>query len=117
MSERAYKGTEANDRLTGFGQADYEHEPTLIWSGEHQAWWRAPANGYTSDIFAAGVYPRSEARARTSHCGPEKRIRLQPADKMLREHLFGLSQAHPDSVFHRLLSDALPAFLQKDIQS
>lgn len=104
MTEHSYKGTDANDRATGFGAGDDQHEPTLIWSGEHQAWWRAPANGYTNDIFAAGVYPRDEARSHTSHCGPEKRIKLQPAEKMLREHLFGLSQTHPHSVIHQLVA-------------
>lgn len=107
------KATEANDRLSAFGAADDQYEPTLIWSGEHQAWWRAPANGYTTDILAAGVYPRDEARRNTSHCGPEKRIKLQPADKMLREHLFGLSECHPNSVFHKLLQKALDDFFQK----
>lgn len=104
MTEHSYKGTDANDRATGFGAADDQYDPTLIWSGEHQAWWRAPANGYTDDIFAAGVYPLFEARSRTAHCGPEKRIKLQSADKMVREHLFGLSQAHPDSVIHKLVT-------------
>lgn len=77
-------------------------EPTLIWSGEHQAWWRAPANGYTTDILAAGVYPYADAYANTSHCGPEKRIALQSAEKMLREHFFGLSQTDKASVFNTM---------------
>lgn len=87
-------------------------EPTLIWSGEHQAWWRAPANGYTADILAAGVYPYEEAHKKTSHCGPEKRIALQSAEKMLREHFFGLSQTDPASVFNTLRRSLVIDFMR-----
>ena len=34
----------------------------LIWSNEHNAWWRSNACGYTSDIKSAGRYPLSHAR-------------------------------------------------------
>lgn len=33
----------------------------LIWSIEHQAWWRPRSNGYTESIEEAGTYTASEA--------------------------------------------------------
>ena len=35
----------------------------LLWSTEHQAWWRAGKRGYTVSIAHAGLYPRAEAIA------------------------------------------------------
>jgi len=34
----------------------------LVWSIEHDAWWRPAHYGYTRDIRDAGRYPRDEAR-------------------------------------------------------
>lgn len=33
----------------------------LIWSFEHQAWWRPNSNGYTTDLAQAGRYSQEEA--------------------------------------------------------
>jgi hypothetical protein len=33
----------------------------LVWSNEHQAWWRGGHRGYTSSIEEAGRYERSDA--------------------------------------------------------
>lgn len=33
----------------------------LIWSNEHQAWWRPNSRGYTLSVEAAGRYERDEA--------------------------------------------------------
>lgn len=33
----------------------------LIWSNEHNAWWRAGRAGYTRELDAAGRYGRDEA--------------------------------------------------------
>ena len=33
----------------------------LIWSNEHQAWWRPNSRGYTIHVDAAGRYEREEA--------------------------------------------------------
>lgn len=49
----------------------------LIWSGEHNAYWRPGAAGYTTRLSCAGIYDRAEAESLTSHCGPEKRIELE----------------------------------------
>jgi hypothetical protein len=35
----------------------------LVWSIEHNAWWRPAHYGYTRDIRNAGRYPLSEAIA------------------------------------------------------
>lgn len=36
-------------------------EPYLIWSNEHNAWWRPNSQGYTHSIEAAGRYGLQEA--------------------------------------------------------
>ena len=46
----------------------------LIWSGEHQAYWRPDSCGYTTIRAAAGRYTFDEAWKATSHAGPEKKI-------------------------------------------
>lgn len=33
----------------------------VIWSAEHNAWWRPDHNGYTSSLKDAGRYERDEA--------------------------------------------------------
>jgi hypothetical protein len=33
----------------------------LVWSNEHQAWWRPNERGYTTNLSAAGVYSHREA--------------------------------------------------------
>lgn len=50
----------------------------LIWSGEHNAYWRPGAAGYTVRASGAGIYTRTNAEALTSHCGPEKKIEFEP---------------------------------------
>lgn len=34
----------------------------LIWSNEHNAWWRPNSRGYAVDSTAAGIYSFNEAR-------------------------------------------------------
>ena len=46
----------------------------FIWSGEHQAFWRPGAHGYTQDRTRAGVYSGKAAMRRAGHCGPSKEI-------------------------------------------
>ncbi len=53
-------------------------DPVRIYSGEHGAYWRKDGHGYSSDIRDAWVLSRKEAERRTSHCGPEKLIQLEP---------------------------------------
>jgi hypothetical protein len=38
-------------------------EPYLIWSYEHDAWWKAERRGYTRVLIDAGVYSKAEAEA------------------------------------------------------
>ena len=35
----------------------------VIWSLEHQAWWRPDRRGYTCDLSEAGHYTREDAAA------------------------------------------------------
>lgn len=51
-------------------------EPVAIWSGEHNAWWRANRSGYCTDPVAAGLYSLADAISATHHVGPEKRISI-----------------------------------------
>jgi len=50
----------------------------MIWSGEHQAWWRPNYCGYTIYREAAGIYNYQAAARATSLSGPEKKIMLVP---------------------------------------
>jgi hypothetical protein len=35
---------------------------TLVWSNEHNAWWRPGSLGYSQDIREAGVFSETQAR-------------------------------------------------------
>lgn len=59
--------------------AEIGEAQVVIWSGQHRAWWRPNRLGYTTHIEAAGRYTFADACAATRHCGPEKRIRIEPA--------------------------------------
>ena len=48
----------------------------LIWSGEHNAYWRPDSSGYTTFRSKAGRYTFGEAWKATSHAGPEKKIQF-----------------------------------------
>lgn len=37
------------------------NEKYLIWSNEHNSWWRPASSGYTNHIAASGRYERAEA--------------------------------------------------------
>ena len=71
--------------LEGMKRKDANHAKrarrlVYIYSGEHHAYWRPKAQGYTSNLNEAGVWLFPEAFAITKHCGPEKRIEfLGPA--------------------------------------
>jgi hypothetical protein len=54
--------------------AEMKHQIVLIWSGEHQAWWKPNGNGYTDDRDSAGRWWYTQAVVATKHCGPEKKI-------------------------------------------
>ncbi|CDO35795.1 hypothetical protein [Novosphingobium sp. KN65.2] len=64
--------------LTEHTSVENRSDLVLIWSGEHHAYWRPEASGYTSRATKAGIYTREVAISLTSHCGPEKRIELEP---------------------------------------
>ena len=53
-------------------------EPHLIWSGEHNAWYRPEAHGYTEDIAQAGVFRRAPGAVE-----PEKRERQVYLDEAI----------------------------------
>ena len=50
----------------------------LIWSGEHKAWWRPDARGYSEFVGDAGRYTRDEAQAWLDHAGAEKLLEVVP---------------------------------------
>lgn len=41
-------------------KADIEH-PWLVWSYEHDAWWRAGRAGYSTNVLGAGFYTEQDA--------------------------------------------------------
>ena len=55
----------------------HREKSCYIWSGEHGAYWREGAAGYTTEQKNAGVYSVEEAWGLVRHCGPEKRIELK----------------------------------------
>lgn len=64
-------------------------EPYVIWSNEHQAWWKAGRHGYSVDFEQAGRYSRADAlmicadaRGGWSPCKPPPEIALPLRDAM-----------------------------------
>jgi len=57
-----------------------EFKNVLIWSNEHQAWWRSNGRGYTNQLSEAGIYDINDAWSKVAHCGPEKAIIIQSVD-------------------------------------
>ena len=51
-----------------------------IYSSEWGCYWRHNGCGYTASLSDAGIYDMADAYNRTSHCGPEKRIRYRLVD-------------------------------------
>jgi hypothetical protein len=47
--------------VTAESCSDEMTELWLIWSSEHQAWWKGAQSGYTEDVSHAGRYSREEA--------------------------------------------------------
>ena len=56
-----------------------------IYSGEHNAYWRPDASGYTTNLEEAGRYSLTEAHRKTNHCCPKKQIKIG----VFPEHLQG----------------------------
>jgi len=74
----------------------HKNERVLIWSGEHGAYWRANAQGYSVHPKSAGIYTLGEAYGAAGHCGPEKKIEFQP----YASSVFG----HADAEFGHLFA-------------
>ncbi len=53
----------------------------LVYSNEHQAWWRANACGYTTDILQAGRYTKEEA---DGHAETRSRVKGQRPPEVAR---------------------------------
>lgn len=53
-----------------------------IYSKQWEAYWKANASGYTTDINEAGIYTLASALDNSSHCGPEKKIEYRFIDKV-----------------------------------
>lgn len=52
-----------------------------IWSGEHQAWWRANFCGYTDDPAQVGLYTKAEAASALRTAGREKKLKAVMVEK------------------------------------
>jgi hypothetical protein len=57
----------------------------FIWSDEHHAYWGPNRSGYYDNIVHAGVYKMQDAVSATSHCGPEKKIKIVLAKNELQK--------------------------------
>lgn len=68
-------------------------ERVVIYSGEHRAFWRERAAGYTQRIWQAGVWPLEAAISRTAHLDAGKACHLVPAPQPT------LSLSCPDPLF------------------
>ncbi len=53
----------------------------LIWSNEHQMWWKDNQAGYTADVMCAGRYAREDALAET---GVRTTLTGQPGEVVVR---------------------------------
>lgn len=54
-------------------------DPYLIWSNEHNAWWRPDARGYTAFLKDAGRYTRDEA---LRHCQTRDQVPGRPLPEL-----------------------------------
>lgn len=57
--------------------SDRQQETVLIWSGEHDAFWREGGQGYTADPEKAGRWSRGDAEKEIRHCDPGKQLSLK----------------------------------------
>lgn len=48
---------------------DDKPDRVLIWSNEHQAWWRPNSQGYSPNVARAGLYDRSDAESIVQNAG------------------------------------------------
>lgn len=55
-------------------QKKWDGKNVLIYSREHDAFWRTGGAGYTMYVDAAGRYPFADALKRTKHCDKSKGI-------------------------------------------
>lgn len=48
---------------------DEKSDRVLLWSNEHQSWWRPNSQGYSPNIARAGLYDRKEAESIVKSAG------------------------------------------------
>lgn len=75
----------------------------LIWSNEHDAWWRPNHAGYTFKVVEAGLYSYAEALKITAQanlaCGPivdDTGLKGRPKETMVREDAYGYDSGNRD---------------------
>jgi hypothetical protein len=63
-------------------------EPVMIWSHEHNAYWRPNGCGYTVRVGGIGIYDRSEAEriVASINADPAKRCEIEEVPAALRAH-------------------------------
>ena len=63
----------------------------VIWSFEHNAWWRDNSCGYSTNIFGAGLYCKAEADeiVKGANYGDERNEQARPAFEAIRGILDG----------------------------
>lgn len=58
-------------------QASLEGATVVIWSGQHNGFWRPHGMGYTLDLMQAGRFSFEEAFKNTSTAGPETKLKFE----------------------------------------
>lgn len=53
--------------MTPPAQGRWAREAWLVWSREHQAWWKAHRLGYTTHVLDAGLYTAEDAQEIVDH--------------------------------------------------
>lgn len=93
----------ALEELTPTIVAAFAADTCLIWSSEHQSYWRAHGHGYVTADYDAGRFTLAEAFRRTKHCDPSKGIMFErAADEVDRLKM----QLDDERKLTRRLSDA-----------
>ena len=72
----------------------------LIWSNEHQAWWRAASCGYTIELLGAGLYEPAEADTIVRSAAPRDEESMDAVEVFSRS----LRAVHPESVLAAVVS-------------
>jgi hypothetical protein len=61
------------------GRPGVPSEPWVVWSIEHDAWWRPGERGYTRELLLAGIYTKADAERHARNPENERAMPLRVA--------------------------------------